>query len=93
MSPVALLKRVKVHDVKLANVKRLIVLFRVRFPIFEKFGRSRFFEEILPPSLKDAYTRSVIPTVTLHPAERSRMTLDDDMLCRVGILKICINLY
>jgi hypothetical protein len=92
---VAFLERVKVHDVKLADVNRSRTV-GVRTTIKDDPSVSAELQrrkKVLPPSLEDAHARPVIPTCTPHPLQTRWVAFDDDMLRGLSILKICINLY
>jgi len=84
MSVISFLERIKIYNVKLANVKwlRLVIVgFR--------FVRG---EEVLPPSLEDANTWAVVPSCVAHPPEATKVALDDDVFCGFGILEIRVDL-
>lgn len=49
-------------------------------------------EEVLPPPLEDAYARAIVPTFAAHPTEAHKVTLDDNVLYRFGVLEIRVDL-
>jgi len=79
MSVISVFVRIKIYNVKLANVKWL-QLFIVGF----RFVR---WEEVLPPSLEDANTWAIVPSCVAHPPEATKVTLDDDVLCGLASWK------